>query len=219
MTNIKIICCILLLTIPITFSLSEKDLIQKATDEFNLYVPTEFRHEYVFSEISSASERDGTHKIIWIRKINNIPIFGDRVVIQIYDENGSIDSKYIRRVQNISEFALYYTLNSDQAQFTVSQYIAPIIFDEGLQFMDGKLFYLYKIEGGNAVRVDAQTGYAETYASVIGSGYSADGTAQFNPTDYYLDRYGPYGVIGLVAVTGLIYLKFRHHEKPKGHKK
>lgn len=216
--NVKIISYLIFVSIlfsPLVSAFSEQQLIQKATDEFNRYVPLEYRYEYVYSYIEPASERDGTHNVVWERRLNGIKLWGDRVVIRVFDTTGNIDFEYIKRDQNITNVDLEAVLTSDQTKWIINRAYKGTLTEEPTIVIDNKrLIWQIQMDLSDGkthiwVDIDAKTGETIRFTQSRGSSVSQIAT-RFDATQYYLDIYGSYIFLLAVIFVGGAFYFWKH---------
>ncbi len=195
----------------LSFALSENEIFGIAQTEFNKTVPIELRNEFSDLDIKISnpdpSYYQNVYHFTWRRVLNGIRFGDDRFSIGVY-EDGTTTSSFYQYSASSSQIDITPSITSHQARFVVDRNIDSISEDKGLEIQGGKLYYIFVVKGGNWVRVDAKTGYAETYQWALGSDGSG-GTAQFDATQYYSKVYGPYLVLGLIGIGGLVYWKRR----------
>ncbi len=202
--------------------LTEAQAKQMALDFFQKEVSDEIKSEYrlVFAgRVEYVQGDDSTYKVFWQRYVNNIVVPYDGFYFVIYLRNGEIISKELKYSIPASKIDMIPTLSKDQAKWVLSQnYKGAEITGISPQIINGKLVYLATLEGRGGiaeVTVDADTGEITFLGGSTGDGFEAT-PVKFDPTAYYLETYGTYVLLGLIALGGLFYYKrdlFSHKRK------
>jgi hypothetical protein len=142
----------------------------------------------------------------WHRKVNGVLIYDDKFVVRLYPDSGNIVNTEFHYSGPINITNTIPNMLQDQANFVVSKNIGTVIEDTGLQIQGDKLYYTFKVEGGNKVRVDAKTGYTETYDFVQGN--TVGKSAVFDPVQYFVERQLVWAIVTLIIFAGgLAYYK------------
>ncbi len=212
--KIKFISVFLLFFIVSVNALSQEEVVQIATEEFNRYVPMEYKNEYVYWYTQPSASNPGSSEVYWERRINNIPVYGDRVVITVNEDSREIIHKYIRREQNIEGLDITSTLSQNQVEWFLQKSYKNIeVVEISQQINNKKIVWLATLKGtaGRAkVLVGAKNGEIEFLGGSSGE-FSAQTSIKFDPTAYYIDIYSPYIIFGLLGAGGIIYFKKFHH--------
>lgn len=207
MSRWKLLLVLFVFLIPFSVAeVSEEQALSIAQNEFNSTVSSEKRYEFIYIGIERDRIIPEFYKVKWERKINGIRVSGEGLVISIDSTNGNIVNKHYAYSYPASQVDTTQIITSSQSKFVVQRNIGPITKESGLEIHGNKLYWIFIVKGGNWIRVDAKTGFAETYEWALGSG--SEGTAQFNPTQYYLETYGLYFALIIILLGGFAYWKF-----------
>lgn len=197
-------------------TLTQKEILEIAQQEFEKTVPESIRSEY---KLFGVSPNQGSYSISWWRYINGVLIEDDRFIVTI-SPTGSIEGRIYSYSSPRSELNTASTLTKNQVSWLVlNTYGGNLESTENLLdnplliIRDNKLMWAVVLsvpnsEGGNSILhigLDPHTGETIWFDSPRGSEVQKLET-YFNPTEYYIDVYGKYAVV-VVITGGLIFWK------------
>ena len=207
--------------VEISKSVSQNDLIQIATEEFEKTVPIEYRSEYSKFTV----QPDPMGRVTWItwqREINSIPVRGDKFFIRLYSSNGEVINYEYDYSGPANEFDTISTVTKQQAaQIALNSYGGSIIKVERdnpyLEIHGKDLLWMINLvftseegaeEGRLWLGLDADTGETKVFNPSEGLSIQQLPTSFTPPWYQPLLLYPEYVAITIVAIVGaLIYLR------------
>ena len=202
---ISIFVLILLTSITMAENLSEERLTEIARQEMQRIVPSEIINEYSNFDIQMDAQST-VYWITWQREINGIPIYNDKFFVRIYPSGDIINHEYTYAYPS-SEIDTSYTLTKEQAEWVAENVYGVVDGNDGLQIRDKTVLWVIRLDSGPIIGIDANTGESYVLATPLGSNIQQIATS-FNPTAYYMETYGLYVIMGIIALAGgLLYWK------------
>jgi hypothetical protein len=175
---------------------------QKLFDE---KVPDEFKDTLFLKEIEKFYH---FYSFNWDRKIDGIPVANEGFSLWVDYSNGNVVLWTLRLGYPSSQIDLTSSLSSDQAKYVITKAYGQQPVKEPTLLVNGKkLNWIVDIKGAS-FGLDADTGETLSFSVTEGSNIQKVSTS-FNPTKYYLERFGIYAVvIAVVAIIGgVVYWK------------
>ena len=188
--------------------LTEDQAKRMAEDTFQKEVPPSIRNEFVLvfsGRVEYVQGDNSLYKVFWERRVNNITVPYDGFFFTIYLRTGEIISKELKYSTQSSQIDTTYTISKDQAKWILLQKKLEIQKEPQLQIRNNKVVWDVYAEGCE-MGIDAKTGSIEIYG--CSTGVAPDiSNVRFDPTAYYIDVYGIYFALGMLAISGLVYWK------------
>lgn len=166
--------------------ITEIQALQIAQNTFQQEVPKEIRNEYVLSHIERNRIIPEYYEIWWARKINGIPVIGDRFYIYIDSRNRNIVEKHLDYSTPFSQIDTSYVITKDQARWLVENaYKGKLIEGPNLFIVNKKTVWRVWVGFSGThdtvwINIDAKTG--ETISFELSEGASIENfpTAKIN---------------------------------------